>query len=141
MNPEAAPSVAYTVAGLTGARWISRISPWCTVATGPLSQAIVAASQLIFGDAAAISGIAAPINAATLLETFGFGGSHRPLPLMPCHRRAVFQPLLCVRLCVAPPFRLSSSVFPPRQCRTAAISALQTVIRLESRPVNYRGSS
>src|SRR6266705_4985159 len=70
-----------------------------------------------FGDSAAISGIAAPINAATLLETFGFGGSHRPLPLMPCHRlpchrRAVFQPLLCVRLCVAPPFRLSSSVFP-----------------------------
>jgi len=65
-----------------------------------------------FGDSAAISGIAAPINAATLLETFGFGGNHRPLPLMPCHRRAVFQPLLCVRLCVAPPFRLSSSVFP-----------------------------
>ena len=44
---KAALSAAYTVAGFTGARWISRISPWCTLATGPLSQAIVAASQLI----------------------------------------------------------------------------------------------
>jgi len=37
----------YIVAGFAGARWISRISPWCTLATGPLSQAIVTASQLI----------------------------------------------------------------------------------------------
>lgn len=37
----------YTVAGFTGVRWISRMSPWCTVASSPLSQAIVTASQLI----------------------------------------------------------------------------------------------
>ena len=41
---------AVTIAGavgFSGARWISRMSPWCTVATLPSSQAIVTASQLI----------------------------------------------------------------------------------------------
>jgi hypothetical protein len=33
-----------------------------------------------FCDTAAVSGIASPINAAALLEAFGFGGSHRPPP-------------------------------------------------------------
>jgi transposase len=34
------------------------------------------------------------------------------LPIMPCHPRAGFQPLLCVRLCGPPLFPLSSSAFP-----------------------------
>ena len=69
----------YTIVGFAGARWISRMSPWCTVAVLPLSQAIVTASQLDFGDTAAVSGIASPINAVTPLEVFRFGGSHRHL--------------------------------------------------------------
>ena len=88
---EGALSIAYTVAGLTGARWISRISPWCTLATGPLSQAIVAASQLI---SAMLPPSAAsprqktrlpflrPLDSAAVID----------LSLMPCHRRAGFQP-------------------------------------------------
>jgi hypothetical protein len=45
--PAKVPRCLYTVVSLAGARWISRMSPWCTVATWPLSQAIVTASQLV----------------------------------------------------------------------------------------------
>src|SRR5882724_5755366 len=73
-----------------------------------------------FGDAAAISGIAAPINAATLLEAFGFGGSHRPLPPL-ClvivgwgfNRCCAFGSALRRLFAFLPRFFLT-----PRQCRT-----------------------
>jgi hypothetical protein len=37
----------HTAFGLADAKWISRMSPWCMVASCPLSQAIVTASQLV----------------------------------------------------------------------------------------------
>jgi hypothetical protein len=37
----------YTVEDFDGLRWISRMSPWCTLAALPLLQAIVTASQLV----------------------------------------------------------------------------------------------
>jgi hypothetical protein len=40
-----------------------------------------------FGDTAAVSGIASPTNSVTLLEAFGFGGSHQPLLIMPLQAR------------------------------------------------------
>jgi hypothetical protein len=37
----------YPVCGVVGVFRISRMSPWCTLATYPLFQAIVTASQLV----------------------------------------------------------------------------------------------
>src|SRR5258705_11683061 len=82
-----------------------------------------------FGDSAAISGIAAPINAATLLETFGFGGSHRPLPLCLVivgrfNRCFAFGSALRRLFLLLPLFFLT-----PRQSPTAAIAACPPVTR------------
>ena len=43
-----------------------------------------------FGDAASVIGIASPINAATLLEAFRFGGSHRTFLILTFHRQLCF---------------------------------------------------
>jgi hypothetical protein len=43
-----------------------------------------------FCDTAAVSGIAPPINAAALFETFGFDGSHQSLLILPSHCLASF---------------------------------------------------
>jgi hypothetical protein len=43
-----------------------------------------------FGDTSAISGIASPTNAATLLEAFRFVDSHQPILITPFHREVSF---------------------------------------------------
>jgi hypothetical protein len=52
------------------------MSPWCTLATCPLFQAIVTRIPVCFGDNATISGIASPINAGALLEFLRFVDCH-----------------------------------------------------------------
>jgi len=52
------------------------MSPWCTLATCPLFQAIVTASQACFGDSAAVTGFTPPVNAGALLEGLGFVDCH-----------------------------------------------------------------
>jgi hypothetical protein len=86
-----------------------------------------------FGDTAAVSGIALPINAATPLEAFRFGAGHRPHSSF-CI--VIIRGLVssCAFGFALRGFFLSLSLFllaSSLRC-TAAICALPTVIRLES---------